>query len=197
MKRLAIAILVALLGACFDPLYEDPDEPGEESWAVCCVRNQVDTCLCEDSNGCEIRFQACSAGTCTPSLRDSCETLHGSQDGGTSVDGGAGVDAGTSTDGGVIIEDGGVIIEDGGVIIEDGGVIIEDGGVSTDAGTSTDAGVDAGTDAGTPPVVNYEPCCDPSTHRVTTCRCEATGCTSASFTPCASGRCALNGESCG
>ncbi|RKH90020.1 hypothetical protein D7Y21_08100 [Corallococcus sp. AB045] len=179
MKRLVLAPLVALLGACFDPLYEDPDELGEVSWAVCCVRNQVDTCLCEDPDGCEIRFQACSAGTCTPSLRDSCETLPGSQDGGSSFDGGAGVDAGTT----------------------DAGTGIEDGGTSTDAGTSTDggidAGVDAGTDAGPPPVTNYAPCCDPSTHRVTTCRCEATGCSSASFTPCASGRCALNGESCG
>ncbi|AFE06574.1 hypothetical protein COCOR_05781 [Corallococcus coralloides DSM 2259] len=188
MKRLVLATLVALLGACFDPLYEDPDELGEESWAVCCVRNQVDTCLCEDPDGCEIRFQACSAGTCTASLRDSCETIPGSLDGGQTYDGGAGVDAGTTTDGGVIIEDGGTSTDAG---------TSTDGGTDAGVDAGTDAGVDAGTDAGPPPVVTYEPCCDPFTHRVTTCRCEATGCSSASFKPCASGRCALNGESCG
>ncbi|WP_404370898.1 hypothetical protein ACIHQR_11485 [Corallococcus coralloides] len=171
MKRPVLATLVALLGACFDPLYEDPDALGEGSWAVCCVRNQVDTCLCEAPHGCDVAFQACAAGTCTPSLRESCESIHGTQDAGAGSDAGSPTDAGTTTD---------------------GGASTEDGGSPTDAGTPTDGG----TDAGTPPV-NYEPCCDPLTHRVTTCRCEPTGCSGAAFSPCASGRCAPNGESCG
>ncbi|RKH70733.1 hypothetical protein [Corallococcus aberystwythensis] len=183
MNRLVLAPLLALLGACFDPLYEDPSLIGEASWAVCCVRGQVDTCLCEEPGGCESSFRACASGTCAASLSDSCGGVKGSQDaggvpadGGTSVDAGTGMDAGTSTDGGVSM----------------------DAGTSTDGGVDMDAGTDAGTDAGPQPTQGYEPCCDPSSHRVTTCHCAPSGCgTSPPFTPCAAARCALAGESCG
>ncbi|MBN8226692.1 hypothetical protein JYK02_04130 [Corallococcus macrosporus] len=178
MKRIVLASLLALLAACFDPLYEDPSLIGEASWAVCCVGGQVDTCLCEEAEVCDTTFRACAAGTCTVSLSQSCGSVQGSQDAG-----------GADTDGGVVIQDGGTATDAGTSI---------DAGTSTDAGTATDAGTDAGVDAGpqTPP--SYEPCCDPSTHRVTTCVCAPSGCGSnPPFTPCASTRCALAGESCG
>ncbi|RKG96014.1 hypothetical protein [Corallococcus carmarthensis] len=181
MKRLLLATCIALLGACFDPLYEDPEALDEASWAVCCVRGQVDTCFCEEASGCEASFRACAGGTCAASLSESCGGAQGSQDGGGGVNlDGGGTDAGTSTDAGTESDAG----------------TSTDGGVDVDAGT--DAGVDGGTDAGPQPPPSYEPCCDPNSHRVTTCRCAPSGCgTNPPFTPCASARCALVGESCG
>ncbi|MGE6761230.1 hypothetical protein ACQKGO_24655 [Corallococcus interemptor] len=174
MKRPVLASLLALLGACFDPLYEDPDLLGEVSWAVCCVRNQVDTCPCDDDDGCNASFRACASGTCAASRNDSCPGPSTQDAGGEPTDSGTTIDAGTTTDAGTST----------------------DGGIPADAGT--DAGVDAGTDAGPQPSSGYEPCCSPATHRVTTCVCAASGCGSnPPFTPCASGRCALAGESCG
>lgn len=195
VKRFVLATLVALLGACFDPLYEDPDLLGEVSWAVCCVSGQVDTCPCADGDTCNTSFKACASGTCTASRNDTC--------------------AGPSTqDAGGVPTDSGVIIEDAGTTSDAGSW--SDAGTTSDAGTSTDgglpgdagtdAGVDGGTDAGMDggtdggPQINYgyEPCCHPVTHRVTTCACDTAGCgTAPPFTPCASSRCALAGESCG
>ncbi|RKH17307.1 hypothetical protein D7X74_12925 [Corallococcus sp. CA047B] len=177
MNRLLPAVLLALLGAgCFDPLYEDLDPLGEVTWAVCCVSGQVDTCRCESPDGCPAAFRACAEGTCAESLSQSCGGF--GTDGGMeqSRDAGTGVntDAGTSTD----------------------------GGISIDAGTSTDAGTDGGTDAGPmdagpgDPGTAYGPCCNPTTHKVTTCACPASGCANPPFTPCAASRCALEGERC-
>ncbi|GMU08497.1 hypothetical protein [Corallococcus caeni] len=185
MNRLVLATLIALLGACFDPLYEDPALLDEASWAVCCVQRQVDTCRCEEPGGCERPFRACASGTCAPSPQDTCAPVAGSQDAGND-----------DPDGGVSGEDAGS--PDAGTPADAG--TGTDAGTSTDAGVDagTDAGVDAGTDAGPPPAPSYEPCCDASTHRVTTCRCAPSGCgSSPPFTPCASTRCALAGESCG
>ncbi|MFB1481850.1 hypothetical protein [Corallococcus sp. RDP092CA] len=180
MKRFALATLVALLGACFDPLYEDPDLLGDVSWAVCCVSGQVDTCPCGGEDGCETSFRACASGTCTTSRNESCAGPSTQDAGGMPTDGGTSTDAGTEVDAGTEMDAG----------------TSTDGGVPGDAGT--DAGVDGGVDAGPGPSSSYEPCCDPVTRRVTTCVCAASGCGSTPpFTPCASSRCALAGESCG
>ncbi|WP_223646961.1 hypothetical protein [Corallococcus sp. EGB] len=183
MKRFVLATLVALLGACFDPLYEDPDLLGGVSWAVCCVRGQVDTCPCDDGDTCNTSFKACASGTCTASRNDSCAGPATQDAGGVPNDGGVNIeDAGTPSDAGTESDAG----------------TATDAGASTDGGIPMDAGVDGGVDGGPQPSYGYEPCCPPGTHRVTTCVCAASGCGStAPFTPCSSGRCALAGESCG
>lgn len=190
MNRLLTATLFALLGAgCFDPLYEDPDPLGEVTWAVCCVSGQVDTCPCDSPDGCPATFRACAAGTCAESQSQSCGP---GKDGGasSSQDGGAGTDAGMTDAGGA---DAGME-SDGGMPFDAG---VMDGGGGTDAGVQ-DGGTDAGTvDAGPDdPGPAYGPCCDPNTHRVTTCACPSSGCANAPFTPCAYARCALAGERC-
>jgi hypothetical protein len=177
-------VFIALAAACFDPLYED-DAPLTATWRVCCQAGAIDTCLCEDAATCARPVYACAAGRCSESITCTSGSAGGGAGtgGGSSAGGGSGLqDAGAVSGGGA---GGGGGASGGGGGASGGGT----GGASGGGGGASGGGTGGGsTGAGT----RYEFCCLNGT--IQSCTCPASGCSGATFTACASGRCVATGE---
>lgn len=202
LRRHATAwVFIALAAACFDPLYED-DAPLTATWRVCCQGGAIDTCLCEDAATCARPVYACAAGRCSESITCTSGSAGGGAGGSAGTGGGSSAGGSGSTGGGGGLQDAGVVTGGGagGGAAGGGGGALDGGATGGGAGGGGASGGGGGASGGGggttgggggSTVTRYEFCCVNGT--IQSCTCPASGCTGATFTACASGRCVATG----